>query len=177
MQMIFAVKRQANKITEGLRTFQKCLLEKKKRYTIFTSHERSRSHATNTISTWNFLIVESGKTFSSLISWKHGAANGFCGAIHTSYQIRGAEFPFIRGLEKPKLLSTGTSTRHATLKSTLLSQFRYCELCDNDKQSNYSLVNVLFCARALFLHVFKYQTTEERNATIFPSIFRLHAPL
>ena len=120
--------------------------------------------------------MESGKTFSSLISWKHGAANGFCGAIHTSYQIRGAEFPFIRGLEKPKLLRTGTSTRHATLKSTLLSQFRYCELCDNDKQSNYSLVNVLFCARALFLHVFKYQTTEERNATIFPSIFRLHAP-
>ena len=60
MQMIFAVKRQANKITEGLRTFQKCLLEKKKKK-IFTSHERSRSHATNTISTWNFLMVESGK--------------------------------------------------------------------------------------------------------------------
>ena len=90
------------------------------------------------------------KTFSSLISWKHGAANGFCGAIHTSYQIRGAEFPVIRGLEKPKLLHTGTSTQHATLKSTLLSQFRYCELCDNDKQSNYSLMNVLFCTRALF---------------------------
>ena len=34
----------------------------KKRKTIFTSHERSRSHATNTISTWNFLMVESGKT-------------------------------------------------------------------------------------------------------------------
>ena len=33
----------------------------KKRKTIFTSHERSRSHATNTISTWNFLMVESGK--------------------------------------------------------------------------------------------------------------------
>ena len=28
--MIFAVKKQENKITEGLRTFQKCLLEKKK---------------------------------------------------------------------------------------------------------------------------------------------------
>ena len=27
--MIFAVKKLANKITEGLRTFQKCLLEKK----------------------------------------------------------------------------------------------------------------------------------------------------
>ena len=60
MQMIFAVKRQANKITEGLRTFQKRLLEKK-RYTIFISHERSPSHATNTISTWNFLMVERGK--------------------------------------------------------------------------------------------------------------------
>ena len=58
MQMIFAVKGQANKITEGLRTFQKCLLGKKK---FFTSQERSRSHATNTISTWNFLMVESGK--------------------------------------------------------------------------------------------------------------------
>ena len=31
MQMIFAVKGQANKITEGLRTFQRCLLEKKKK--------------------------------------------------------------------------------------------------------------------------------------------------
>ena len=57
--MIFAVKGQANKITEGLRTFQKCLLKKKKK--IFTSHERSRSHATNTISTWNFFMVKSGK--------------------------------------------------------------------------------------------------------------------
>ena len=63
MQIIFAVKKQENKITEGLRTFEKCLLEKKKKkkLTIFTSHERSRSHATNTISTWNFLMVESGK--------------------------------------------------------------------------------------------------------------------
>ena len=45
---LFAVKKQENKITEGLRTFQKCVLEKK--ITIFTSLERSRSHATNTIS-------------------------------------------------------------------------------------------------------------------------------
>ena len=51
MQIIFAVKKQENKITEGLRTFEKCLLEKKKKkLTIFTSHERLRSHATNTIS-------------------------------------------------------------------------------------------------------------------------------
>ena len=110
--MIFAVKRQANKITEGLRTFQKCLLEKKKRYTIFTSHERSRSHATNTISTWNFLIVESGKTFSSLISRKHGAVNGFCGAIHTSYQIRGAEFPRHPRSGKAEVVTHGN--KHAT---------------------------------------------------------------
>ena len=51
----------------------------KKRKTIFTSHERSRSHATNTISTWNFLMVESGKNIfqsyfletwrSKLIPW------------------------------------------------------------------------------------------------------------
>ena len=45
---LFAVKKQENKITEGLQTFQKCVLDKK--ITIFTSQERSRSHATNTIS-------------------------------------------------------------------------------------------------------------------------------
>ena len=43
MQMMFAVKNQANKITEGLRTFQKCLLKKKKRKRIFTSHEVMQS--------------------------------------------------------------------------------------------------------------------------------------
>ena len=37
-------------------------VKKKKRKTIFTSHERSRSHATITFSTWNFLMVEGGKT-------------------------------------------------------------------------------------------------------------------
>ena len=79
--MIFAVKKLANKITEGLRTFQKCLLEKKGS-AIFTSHERSRRQATNTISVWN------------------------------SYQIRGwgAEFPVIHGLEEPKLLHTEAFT-------------------------------------------------------------------
>ena len=93
----------------------------KKRKTIFTSHERSRSHATNTISAWNFLMVESGKPFSSLIFWKHGAVNEFYGTIDISYQLRGAEFPVIRVLEKPKLLHSGTctstGTRHANLKS------------------------------------------------------------
>ena len=53
-------RKQANEITEGLGTFQKCFLVKK-RQTIFTSHERSRSHVTNTISAWNFLMMESGK--------------------------------------------------------------------------------------------------------------------
>ena len=95
------------------------------------------------------------KTFSSLIFWKHGAVNEFYGAIDISYQIRGAEFPVMRGMEKPKLLHSGTCTstsrRHVTLKSPLLLQFPYCELCDNDnKQSNYRLMNVLFCTRALF---------------------------
>ena len=46
--MIFAVKKQQNKITEGLGTFQKCLLEKKKQ-AIFTSHKRSHNDPTNTI--------------------------------------------------------------------------------------------------------------------------------
>ena len=89
------------------------------------------------------------KTFSSLLFWKHGAVNEFYGSFDISFQMRGAEFPVIHGLEKPKLLHTGTckltSTPHVTLKSPLLFQFLYCELCDNDnKQSNYRLMNVLF---------------------------------
>ena len=89
------------------------------------------------------------KTFSSLLFWKHGAVNEFYGSFDISFQMRGAEFPVIHGLEKPKLLHTGTckltSTPHVTLKSPLLFQFPYCELCDNDnKQSNYRLMNVLF---------------------------------
>ena len=89
------------------------------------------------------------KTFSSLLFWKHGAFNEFYGSFDISFQMRGAEFPVIHGLEKPKLLHTGTckltSTPHVTLKSPLLFQFPYCELCDNDnKQSNYRLMNVLF---------------------------------
>ena len=95
------------------------------------------------------------KTFSRLILWKHGAVNEFYGPIDVSYKINGVEFPVIRGLEKPKLLHTGTwtstSTRHVTLKYPLLLQFPYCELCDNDnKQSNYRLMNILFCKKALF---------------------------
>ena len=83
------------------------------------------------------------KTFSTLIFWKHGAVNKFYGAIDNSYQIRGEEFP-----EKPKLLYSGTCTCecefNVNLKSTLLLQFPYCELCDNDnKQSNCRLMNVL----------------------------------
>ena len=158
--MIFAVKGQANKITEGLRTFQKCLLEKKKDTQFLLL---MKGHAVTLqilfllgISWW--WKVE--KPFSSLIFWKHGVVNEFYGAIDISYQIRGTEFPVIRGMEKPKLLHTGTctstSTRHVTLKSPLLLQFPYCELCDNDnKQSNYRLMNVLFCTRALFANFSK----------------------
>ena len=56
-------------------------------------------------------MVKRGKTFSSLIFWKHGAVDEFYGAIDISFQIRGgggweAEFPVIHGLEKPKLLHT-----------------------------------------------------------------------
>ena len=67
-----------------------------------------------------------GKTFSSLIFWKHGAVYKFYGAIDISFQIRGGggnEFPIIRGLEKSKSLYTGTctstSTGHVTLQSPL----------------------------------------------------------
>ena len=120
----------------------------KEKKTIFTSHERSRSQATNTISTWNFLMVVSGKTIFQSYFPKHGAVNEFYGAIDISHQIRGAEFPVIRVLEKPKLLHSGTctstSTRHVNLKSPLLLQFPYCKLCDNDnKQSNCRLMNFL----------------------------------
>ena len=100
-------------------------------------------------------MVGSGKILSSLIFWKHGALSEFYRAIDISFQMRREEFPVIRDLEKPKLLHTGTctstSTRHVTLKSPLPLQFPYYELCDNDnKQSNYRLMNVLFCRRALF---------------------------
>ena len=64
------------------------------------------------------------KTFSCLIFWKHSTVDKFYGAIDISFQIRGAEFPVICGLEKPKLSHMGTcrstSTRHVTLKSPLL---------------------------------------------------------
>ena len=121
----------------------------------FYFSERSRSHTTNIISAWNFLMVESGKNISSLNFWKHGTVNEFYMAIDISFQMRVARFPVILGLEKLNMLHTGTcastSTRHVTLKSPLLLQFPYCELCDNNhKQSNYRLINVLFCTRALF---------------------------
>ena len=59
-------------------------------------------------------------------------------------------------MEKPKLLHMGTCTstrtRYVTLKSPLLLQFPYFKLCDNDnKQSNYRLMNVLFRTYLLIL--------------------------
>ena len=53
-------RKQANEIKRRIRNFLE-VLSSKKRQTIFTSHERSRSHATTTISEWNFLMMESGK--------------------------------------------------------------------------------------------------------------------
>ena len=74
-------------------------------------------------------------TFSSLIFWKHGAVNEFHGAINISFQMREAEFPVIHGLEKPMLLHTGTCSSKSTRHLTLLLQFPYCKLCDNDKNN------------------------------------------
>ena len=52
--------------------------------------------------------------------WKHGAVNECYGSIDISFQMRGG----------------------GGLKSPLLLQFPYFELCDNDnKQSNYRLMN------------------------------------
>ena len=90
----------ANKITEGLRTFLKCFLE--------NADKQSRSHATNTISARNFLMVESEETFSSLLFWKHGAVNEFYGAFDISFQMREPGFSVVHGLQK--LLHTATCT-------------------------------------------------------------------
>ena len=69
----------------------------------FKTDERSRSHATNTISAWNFLMVESGKNIFSLIFWKNGAVHEFYGATDISFQTRGAQFPVIRRMETREL--------------------------------------------------------------------------
>ena len=93
MQIIFAVKKQANKVTKGLRTFFKCFHEKKKinKFLLIM-----KGHAVTLqilflrgISCW--WKVE--KTFSSLIFWKHGAVNEFYRAIDICFQIRGQSFP------------------------------------------------------------------------------------
>ena len=95
------------------------------------------------------------KHFPVLFSGSMVQLINFYVASDISFQTKGVEFPVIHDLEKPKLLHTGTctstSTRHATLKSSHLLQFPCCELCDNDdKHSNYRLMNVLFCTKALF---------------------------
>ena len=93
--------------------------------------------------------------FSSLIFWKHSAVYEFHGANDISFQTKGPSFPSsVRsGLAEVVTHVTGTykltSTRHVTLKSPLLLQFRYCDLCDNDnKQLNYRLMNVLCRSKA-----------------------------
>ena len=60
------------------------------------------------------------KTFSSLIFWKHGAVNEFYVATDISFQTKGVEFPVIHGLEKPKLLHTGTYTSTSTPHATII---------------------------------------------------------
>ena len=106
--------------------------------------------------------MESGKTFSSLIFWKHGAVNEFYEAIDISFQMR--EGGGGSGVWK----SRSCYTRNLCVN---VVEFPYCELCDNDiKQSSYRLVNVLFRSKALFTDFSKspkYLTTEERTATIF----------
>ena len=62
--MIFEVKKQENKITEGLRTFQKCLLEKKKDeqfLLLMKGHAVTLQILQLQYYTWNFLMMESGK--------------------------------------------------------------------------------------------------------------------
>ena len=94
-------------------------------------------------------------TFSSLIFWKHGAVNEFYGAIDISFQMRGGRVSRHPWFGKAENVTHGNLyvNKHATydFKSPLLLQFPYCERCDNDnKKSNYRLVNFLFCTRALF---------------------------
>ena len=54
------------------------------------------------------------KKISSLIFWKRGTGNEFYGTIDISFQMKGTEFSVIHGLEKAKLLHTGTCTSTCT---------------------------------------------------------------
>ena len=69
------------------------VLSSKKRQTIFTSHERSRSHATNTISAWNFLMMESGKNIFQSYFLETWRSYEFYGANDISFPMRGPIFP------------------------------------------------------------------------------------
>ena len=97
------------KKTEGLRTFEKCFLEKKDKQ--FLLLEKGHAVTLQILSAWSFSMVESGKkTFSSLIFWKYGVDNEFYGTIDIFFQMKGTDFSVIHGPEKPKLLHTGTCT-------------------------------------------------------------------
>ena len=154
--MIFAV----NKITEGLRTFYRCFIEKKKDKQFLLLMKGDA--VTPQILFLHVEFLDGGKWekhFPVLFSgnmaqlrnfWDYGGAGG-----------AGAEFPVIRVMEKPKFLHSGTctstSTWRVTLKAPLLSQFPYCKLSDNNnRRSNYRLMNVLFCTRALLPDFSKY---------------------
>ena len=99
-------------------------------------------------------MVQSGKKCSSLIFWKHGAVNEFYGSIDISSQMRGGRVSRYLRSRKAQVVTHGNLyvNKHATcdFKSPLLLQFPYCELCDNDnKQSNYRLMNVLCRTKAI----------------------------
>ena len=82
----------------------------------FKTDERSCSHATNTISAWNFLMVESGKDIFSLIFLKNGAVNEFYGAIDISFQMRGGTVSRHPRYGKAEVITHGNLkvNKHAT---------------------------------------------------------------
>ena len=88
------------------------------------------------------------KHFPALFSGNTAQLMNFMGLSIFPFKWGGKSFPSPR-FGKAEVVKTGTCTstrmRHVTLKSPLLLQFPYCELCDNDsKQSNYRLMSVKF---------------------------------
>ena len=100
------------------------------------------------------------KHFSVLFSRNMAQLMNFMGLLIFPFKW-GGRFSRHPRSKKTKLLHTwtwpSTSTRHATLKYPLLLQFPYCEMCNNEnKQSDYRLMNVLFCTRALVADFSEY---------------------
>ena len=143
----------------------------------FSRTIRQSRYATNTISAWNFLMVQSGKKCSSLIFWKHGAVNEFYGSIDVSSQMRGAEFPVIYGLEKPKLLLTGTytstSTRHVTLNLLSYYSFRIVN-CAIMIINNQIIDQWIFCSvqKPYLLILANLQSSKRKKKETLPFSYR-----